>query len=218
MKLTYLGHSCLQVDVQSSGPPVRLVIDPGVFSGDLPATADAVLLTHAHADHVSPELVADLAVSGARVIGDAAALDVLRAAEEFPRSVEFEAFGAGQSTSVGDVEIEGVGGLHAVIHADLDRATNVGLLVRAGGVTLFHPGDSYEYTPSGVDVLAVPVAAPWGALKEAVDFVRAVRPGRTVPIHDKILAPGARGMFTGRVEALGGAPMHDIVTDGPLEL
>jgi hypothetical protein len=65
--------------------------------------------------------------------------------------------------------------------------------------------------------LAVPIASPWGAPKEAIDFVRAVAPGRTIPIHDKLLADGARGLFMGLITDLGGAPMHDTATKGPLE-
>ncbi len=218
MKLTYLGHSCLQIDLSTSSGGIRLVIDPGVFSPELPEEADVVLLTHAHADHVAPASVAALMAGGARLITDASALAVLEAADVLEDDAEIAVATPGAAWAIDDIEVEAIGGLHAVIHADLKRETNIGFLIRSQGVTLFHPGDSYEYAPPGVDVLAVPVSSPWAAAKDAVDFVRAVRPAQAVPIHDNLLVPGARAMFLGLIGSLGGAPLHDIANDGPLEV
>ena len=63
------------------------------------------------------------------------------------------------------------------------------------GPTLFHPGDAIDTVPDGVDVLALPLAAPWSALKETVEFLRAVAPSRWFPVHEALLSDLGRGVF-----------------------
>jgi hypothetical protein len=90
--------------------------------------------------------------------------------------------------------------VHAVIHPEIPRIGNVGMLLRADGEpTLLHPGDSYEAVPEGVDVLGVPLSAPWTKVAETVEFVRAVAPGVAVPVHDATLSRIGRGMYLARV-------------------
>lgn len=218
MEITHLGHACLRI----SHDGVSLLLDPGTFTDGLatsladgPEWADlaAVLVTHAHPDHLDPALLPALAAHAGSdgLLAEAGAADVVT-----------EAGGAARVLAVGDVveigpfEVEVVGGQHAVIHADVPRIGNVGLLVRAGGTTLFHPGDAYDTAPDGVDVLAVPLNAPWAAVKETVEFVRAVAPSVAVPIHDGLLRPERRETYLGHVRRLGGADVVDIATEGPL--
>lgn len=210
MELTHLGHSCLQLDLAGDPGAVRLVIDPGSFSGGFPDAADAVLLTHRHADHVDPAAVAALAAGGARVVAEAGAAQVLAEAAVLPRDAVVTVVGAGETLSVGGVEVEAVGGRHAVIHPDLPRVGNVGFVIRGGGRSLFHPGDAYEFAPDGVEILALPLAAPWAAVGETVEFVRSVRPQVAVPIHDALLTPPAREIYLGHVRRLGGAEVLDL--------
>jgi L-ascorbate metabolism protein UlaG (beta-lactamase superfamily) len=92
------------------------------------------------------------------------------------------------SVTIGGLTIAAVGGLHAVIHRDIPRIGNVGLVLSAEGEpTLFHPGDSLEAVPSGVDVIAVPLHGPWAAMKEHIDFLRAVAAPTGFPIHDGLV-------------------------------
>ena len=81
--------------------------------------------------------------------------------------------------------MRGVGSTHAEIVPQIARIANVGVLIGAEGEpTLFHPGDTYEYSPDGVDVLALPLGAPWGKVSETVDFARRVAPAALFPVHD----------------------------------
>ncbi len=79
-----------------------------------------------------------------------------------------------------------VGELHAVIHPDLPRFYNSGYVFDLGGTTVYHPGDSLTVPQQRVDVLCVPVCAPWMRAAEGVDFARAVGAPRNVAIHDRI--------------------------------
>jgi L-ascorbate metabolism protein UlaG (beta-lactamase superfamily) len=191
MRLTHIGHSCLLLEIAG----VRVLIDPGAFTHGFEELTDldAVLVTHAHLDHYDAERLPQLleANDEARLVAEPEV-----AAELRRTGLDAAALHPGESTSVGPLTVSAVGGLHAVIHDDIARIGNVGIVFAAEGEpTFFHPGDSYETAPEGVDVLGVPLSAPWAALKETVDFVRAVAPRVAVPIHDGILNPTGRGVY-----------------------
>jgi L-ascorbate metabolism protein UlaG (beta-lactamase superfamily) len=57
--------------------------------------------------------------------------------------------------------------------------------------THLHPGDSLVPPADQVQVLFVPIAAPWLKIAEAIDYLHAVAPRIAVPIHQAVLsAPG----------------------------
>lgn len=191
MQLTHLGHACLLLETGG----VRVLIDPGTFAHGFEELSglDAVLITHAHPDHYDAERLPTLleANDGARLVAEP------EVAVELNRvGLEASPLHPGEAVTMGPLTVTASGGLHAVIHDDIPRIGNVGLLFAADGEpTFFHPGDSYESLPPGVDVLGVPLSAPWAALKETVEFVRAVAPRVAVPIHDGTLSAAGRGVY-----------------------
>lgn len=191
MRLTHIGHACLLLETGG----VRVLIDPGTFTHGFEELTglDAVLITHAHPDHYDAERLPTLleANDGARLLAEPEVAVELRRV-----GLEASALHPGESAEVGTLTVTASGGLHAVIHDDIPRIGNVGMLFAADGEpTFFHPGDSYESLPESVDVLGVPLAAPWAALKETVDFVRAIAPRVIMPIHDAIVSPIGRGVY-----------------------
>ncbi|MFA6006631.1 MAG: MBL fold metallo-hydrolase [Candidatus Paceibacterota bacterium] len=177
MKITKFGHSCLLVEEEG----VRLLFDPGNYS-TIPenlANIDAIIITHEHQDHYTPEILKKILDTNkdAQVItnsGVGAQLD--------KAGIAYQIIEDGQGIKIGTVEIEGTGTQHALIYPTLPRTANTGYLV-AG--KFFHPGDSFETIPARqVEILALPVIAPWCRVAEAVDFAKAIKPKYAFAIHD----------------------------------
>jgi L-ascorbate metabolism protein UlaG (beta-lactamase superfamily) len=199
MRITRFGHAAVLVEAADT----RILIDPGSFSLDAAFELeglDAIVVTHQHPDHIdqtrAPELVERN--PDAQLLCDPETASVL----------EFGAWRAhrdGVETAVKGIAVRGIGARHAEIVPALPRVANVGVVLSAeGGPTLFHPGDTYEYAPEGVDVLALPLSAPWGKVSETVDFVQRVSPATLFPIHDRAIADLAYGTYWGHVSNFGG--------------
>ena len=209
MRISHLGHSAVLLQTDEA----QVLIDPGNFSDDWHGLTDldAVLITHQHPDHADPEHLPALAAANpnARILAEPSIVDKMSTGE-FP-TLPVTAFGAGDQTAIGDLLVNAIGGRHAIIHADLPRIGNVGFVITSEGQpTFFHPGDSLETIPEGVDVLAVPAYGPWAAMKETVDFVRAVGALEGFPIHDELLSDRGRGLVFNRVKEMTDTRLVDL--------
>ncbi|MFJ6792771.1 MBL fold metallo-hydrolase [Streptomyces sp. NPDC091268] len=197
MKLTKRLHSCVQLEKDGR----VLVIDPGVFSeSDAGLGAEALLVTHEHPDHFD-----EGRLRAALDANPAAALWTLRSVAErmapaYPGRVH--TVGHGDAFTAAGFEVQVHGELHAVIHPDIPRVTNVGYLVDG---SLFHPGDALTVPAAPVDTLMIPVHAPWNKVSEVIDYVREVKPRRAIDIHDAYLADLARPIYDGALGSLSGA-------------
>ncbi|WP_406185656.1 MBL fold metallo-hydrolase [Streptomyces sp. NBC_01006] len=196
MKLTKRLHSCVQLEKDGR----VLVIDPGVFSEpDAGLGADVLLVTHEHPDHFD-----EGRLRAALDADPAAELWTLRSVAErlapaYPGRVH--TVGHGDAFSAAGFEVQVHGELHAVIHPDIPRVTNVGYLVEG---SLFHPGDALTVPEAPVDTLMLPVHAPWNKIAEVIDYLREVKPRRAIDIHDAYLSDIARPIYDNVLAALGG--------------
>ncbi len=201
MKFTKKSHACVRLEKGGR----TLVIDPGVFSEkDAVVGADAVLVTHEHPDHFSEEhLRAGLEANPEAEIWTLKSVaDQLSAA--FPGRVH--TVGHGDTFTAAGFDVQVHGELHAVIHPDIPRITNVGYLLDGGRV--FHPGDALTLPDHPVETLMLPVMAPWSKISEVIDYVREVKPQRAYDIHDILLADLARPVYDNMIGALGGGSEH----------
>ena len=180
MRLTKFSHACVRLERDAV-----LVIDPGSLSERAALDgADAVLITHEHADHLDVGALAD-ALARRPSVEVYTHPAVARLLVELG-GVVHEVL-PGDAFSAAGFGVRAYGGLHAMIHPELPRVPNVGFYIEgdasSGGV--YHPGDSFD-VPVDVEVetLFVPVSGPWLKLAEAVDFVRQVAPRRAYALHD----------------------------------
>ncbi|MFG2057472.1 MBL fold metallo-hydrolase [Micromonospora sp. NPDC048930] len=169
MKITKWTHACVRLEHEGR----VLVVDPGVWSEPAALVgADAVLLTHEHADHVDVLRLAGLGVpvfapDGAR-LPDLAPLAVNRVA-------------AGDRFTAAGFAVTAVGGRHAVIHDGQPDCANLGYLVDDA---VYHPGDSLALPGAPVETLLVPAQGSWLKLTEAITFATTVGARQAFPIHD----------------------------------
>ncbi|WP_405951585.1 MBL fold metallo-hydrolase [Streptomyces prunicolor] len=197
-KLTKKSHACIRLEKDGR----TLVIDPGAFTEeDATVGADAILVTHEHADHFNEDrLRAGLEANPAAEIWTLKSVaDQLSAA--FPGRVH--TVGHGDTFTAAGFDVQVHGELHAVIHPDIPRITNIGFLVDDGRV--FHPGDALTVPDHTVETLLLPVMAPWSKISEVIDYVREVKPQRAYDIHDALLTDLARPIYDMQIGALGGA-------------
>lgn len=166
MRITKYTHACVRLEHEGR----VLVIDPGTWSEpDALRGADAVLVTHEHADHIDVLRLAGLGVPVHAPAGaDIAGLEVIRVS-------------AGREFSAAGFRVRATGGPHAVVHGGRPDCVNLGYIVDGA---VYHPGDSLHVPEQPVETLLVPAQGSWMKTGEAVDFVNAVRPQRAFAIHD----------------------------------
>ncbi len=191
MRVTKHEHAGLRIEVGGR----LLLIDPGGFTLPLDQIGEAVavVLTHEHADHWTPEHLERIgkAAPGILIFGPEG---VAKAATGFDITV----VAPGDTVTVEPFTLEFFGGEHIVIHESLPIVQNVGVLVNG---QFYYPGDSYT-VPKGVDVqlLAAPLGGPWLKIGEAMDYVLAVKPRRAFGTHDMTLSTIGRGMHRARLQ------------------
>ena len=211
MQLTKYKHSCVRLDDGDR----TLVIDPGMFS-DLDAAldgADAVLVTHEHADHLQPDRLRAAARAEPRlqIWAPAPVAASLADLGEQVLTVEPQ-----QTFQAAGFTVRTFGGQHAVIHPIIPVIANVGYLVDEA---VYHPGDSLIVPPVPVETLLLPVSAPWSKVAEVIDFAISVRAPRAYPIHDAIVADIYHSLLAGTLVPIAAQFGVEVGTwDSPVEV
>ena len=176
MKLTKYQHACFTVEQAGD----VLVVDPGTFATDFiaPEQVVAVVVTHEHPDHLDGERLAELFAKNPNAIlyGPPAVIEKITITNK-------KAVHSGEIVTAGPFTLEFFGEQHHIIHPSMPIVQNVGLLIND---RLYYPGDSFVLPERSIDTLALPIAAPWLQISEAIDFLLAVKPRFAFPTHDAI--------------------------------
>jgi L-ascorbate metabolism protein UlaG (beta-lactamase superfamily) len=192
MRITKFGHACVRLEVAGK----VVVVDPGVFTeAEAVDGAGAVLITHEHPDHYDLDRLrrTDAPVFTIEAVAARVREDAPDVAERLTVVVP------GQELEVAGVPTRVVGEKHAVIHPELPHFDNSGYLLEADGRSVYHPGDSLTPPPTDVDVLLLPVSAPWLKVSECIDFGREVGAPKALAIHDMIYSELGLGVVDGHL-------------------
>jgi len=192
MKITKYGHSCLLVEEKGA----RLLIDPGGFSLGFEDLTDisAILYTHQHFDHFDPSKLKLIQGNNPSVQILADEGTVAQIHSDSPNTMIAR---NREVIEIAGVTVEVIGREHAVIHSSIPGIPNVGYLI-AG--RLFHPGDAFTPVGREVDILALPLVAPWSKFQETADYLLETKPRIAFPIHEAIAS--APQMYMGMLEEI----------------
>lgn len=174
MRVTKFVHSCLLIEV----PGINVLIDPGSFTWssrllvvDKLPPLDNIVFTHEHADHYDAHGLRKLSrrFPHATIITN----DVLAGkitTLKLPNPVH-----AGSDDNLKVFEAE-----HEPLPLDMPNVVNVGVHVAD---KLTHTGDSFELEHTR-EILALPITAPFGSFKQALDVIVKLKPKKVLPLHD----------------------------------
>lgn len=179
MKITKFGHSCVLLDDGST----KILFDPGVYSEIPELAVDAIIITHVHQDHMDVDKIKKLlSANKARIITNTETTEELAKSE-----IESEIVEQGGSATVGTFTLEAFGTEHAIMHAELPKFQNTGYLVND---KIFHPGDALLLPAKELEILFLPIAAPWSKVSETLDYISEVKAKINFPIHDGFINGG----------------------------
>lgn len=189
MKITKHEHAFLQLEINGD----QVLVDPGVYSPELPTTNNvvAITLSHVHDDHSLARHLEALTARHpqAKLFGPA---DVAQKLDAF----EVIVTNHGDHHSVGEFSLDFYGYLHQEIHRSMPLVQNLGVMIN----NLYYPGDSYTIPETQVDILACPSSAPWLKIGDVIDFVEAVRPRFAFPTHNALLSDHGHQLQNSRIK------------------
>ncbi|MBV9496176.1 MAG: MBL fold metallo-hydrolase [Acidobacteria bacterium] len=182
MRIRKYIHSCILVE---SGD-ARILIDPGKFSfldgAVKPETFSdltAILITHPHPDHVDDQALKKIVERNP----NAPVLANTQIREQLAKSgIEVEVFEAGTRRIEG-CRVEAIGAPHARL-LNAEAPQNVAYVIDD---RLLHPGDSFDHALDvrmGIEILALPITAPWTSELSVAEFTLRLGPKIVFPIHD----------------------------------
>lgn len=183
MIVTKYTHACVRIDDGDRS----VVIDPGFWS-ELDQALDgvnAVLVSHEHPDHVDVDAVRAAAQRnpGLRIWAPGEVAEALSGlGDQVVRATP------GMEFDAGGFQVSTYGGQHAVVHPSIPVIENIAYWVDG----VYHPGDSFAIPTKPVDLLCVPLHAPWSTTGEVVDFTISVRAAQAFQIHECLLSDFGR--------------------------
>lgn len=185
MKITKLGHCCLIVEQNNK----RILTDPGAWSTaqNQVRNIDVVLITHEHPDHLHIESLQVVLQNNtsAKIITNSAVGKILS-----EKNIPFTILEHGQTMTHKQIVFEAFGNDHEEIYEQLGMVQNTGYFIDN---IFFYPGDAFTNPDKPVEILALPIVAPWTNFKNSMRYALEIKPKITFPVHDGMLISGRSG-------------------------
>ena len=192
MKLTYYGHSALQLETGDH----TLLVDP--FISDNPHTdaapedftPDYIVLTHAHGDHVG-DTEALAGRTGATIISS------FEIANYYGKDLKVHPMNPGGSYEFPFGKVNFTPAWHSSSFPDgTYGGMPMGVVIQAGGKRVYHAGDTALFSDmaligrGGLDVAFLPIGSNFTmGPDDAVEAVKLLKPKQVVPVHYNTFDP-----------------------------
>lgn len=175
MKITKYVHSCLLVETEKE----TILIDPGdyswesgLFDIDALDKLDIVVVTHEHPDHFHEPFIRALV----KKFPDVCFITTPGVADQLHTMGFKKAF----CESTPSVQVFSTNRHASVEPLAPPPPENIAVHI-AGRLTV--GGDRHDLEESK-EILALPITAPWGSVKQGAEMVMRLKPKTVIPIHD----------------------------------
>lgn len=185
MKITKIGHCCLVIEHKGK----KIMTDPGGYSNgqDSVTGVDLILITHEHPDHLHVDSLKKVLQNNpnVKIITNTSVGKII-----YEQNIDFKVLEDGNNTVFDEILVEAFGSRHEEIYKEIGQVQNTGYLIDN---KLFYPGDAFTNPGKPVEILALPVVAPWTTFKTAIEYALEVNPKIAFPVHDGMLIEGRFG-------------------------
>ena len=184
MKITKYDQSCVVIEKEGR----KMIIDPVEFVTKIPVTSDidVVLVTHSHADHLTPDVLEEIISKNPEV-------EILTTEDNMEIGAT-KSVKKGDEITISKFDMKFFGENHASIIPNNIPCENIGVVIND---TIIHPGDSFDTPPiSKVKVLLPAISAPWLKTYEIMRYINTIKPKKVVPVHDALLSDVGKTIYS----------------------
>jgi L-ascorbate metabolism protein UlaG (beta-lactamase superfamily) len=185
MRIEKFVHSCLVFTKEEK----RLLVDPGTFSfaegrvtPEQLTGVDYLVVTHTHPDHMDVDAIRTILAGGeTAVFGNDEVAEALG-----KEGIDVAVIGDGELIGIGPFRLEAAEVEHCPLLADESPKVTAFVLDEQ----ILHCVDSFDDRLNRfheLDLLILPIAAPFLTEKQAYDFALGLKPKAVLPVHDGIL-------------------------------
>lgn len=167
----------------------RILTDPGAWSTaqNQVKDVDFILITHEHPDHLHIESLQTVLQNNpnAKIITNSAVGKIIS-----EKDIVYFVLEHGHTMNYGEILIEAFGDKHEEIYEQFGLVQNTGYFIDN---KFFYPGDAFTNPGKPIEILALPIVAPWTKFKVSMQYALEVKPKIAFPIHDGMLIADRSG-------------------------